>query len=264
MRVASPCHVGWDSMDGSDRARFCRSCERNVYNIVGLSRDEIESLVQTTEGRLCVRMYQRADETVLTQDCPVGFRAVRKRVATLAGAALSALLGLVSVGYGQKPDPCSYPSPKPERVKIDSKNGQIFGSLVDMMGAAVAGIEINLHLEKRLVAATTSDADGSFTMADIKPAENYVLTTGGPPWKKHIIQAITVNSGEKVTVNVCLEVGNIEVVVGLFYDAPEPLSTEPTKPTETFIRRQTRPLPITPKDRSKLMPIPQQPDKKPN
>ena len=85
-------------MHGNDRARFCGSCDRNVYNIVGLSRGEIESLVETTEGRLCVRMYQRADETVLTQNCPVGLLAVRKRVTTLAGAALSALLGLVWVG----------------------------------------------------------------------------------------------------------------------------------------------------------------------
>ncbi|MDI1241890.1 MAG: hypothetical protein PSX80_08225, partial [bacterium] len=96
MRVASPCHVDWDSMTGDDRARFCGSCDRHVYNVVGLTRPEIESLVENTEGRLCVRMYQRPDATVLTEDCPVGLRLIRKRVATFAGAALSALLGLVS------------------------------------------------------------------------------------------------------------------------------------------------------------------------
>lgn len=265
MRVASPCHVGWDSMTGNDRARFCGSCDRHVYNIIGLSRPEIESLVENTEGRLCVRMYQRADATVLSEDCPVGLRLIRKRIATFAGAAFSALLGLVSIGYGQngrdssrsnitvdrvKPvDSCFYSETKVvERTKADSKKGQISGQIFDPMGAVVPGIKLKLQLEKRVVSSVTSDATGLFVFPEIKPAENYTLRIDGQHgWKKQLVEGIAVNAGEKISYIVCIQVDNVYEVVGLFFDPVEVLLTEATKPTETFVPRKTYRLPPTPK-----------------
>ena len=42
-------------MVGSDTVRFCASCQKNVYNLSGMQRDEAISLMRGTEGRLCVR-----------------------------------------------------------------------------------------------------------------------------------------------------------------------------------------------------------------
>lgn len=391
MWVASPCHISWDSMTGDDRARFCGGCDRHVYNIVGLTRGEIESLVESTEGRLCVRMYQRPDATVLTEDCPVGLRLIRKRVATFAGAALSALLGLVSVGYGQdsrdqsqpdvsvervkidsgwseisglvtdptgavvpgaevllkgigfekyaktdaggrfrfeslRPDlryeitferdgfkklvitkldlasgdvltvkvrmegyksspyapveqnlspvlnepasvsssvstqpidSCVYSETQVrERVKIDSKRGQISGQIFDRNGAIVAGIKLKLQLEKRVVAGVTSDASGAFVFPEIKPAENYILRIDAQQgWKKQAVERVTVNAGEKISYSVCIQVDDVYEVVGLFGEPIEILLTDATRPTESFVPRQTYPLPSIPKEtRSKPRP----------
>src|ERR1051325_2231218 len=91
LRVASPCPVGWAQMKGDDRTRHCNLCSLNVYNISALSVDEVARLIGTGHDRVCVRMYHRADGTVLTKDCPVGLRAYQKRVARFAGAALSAI-----------------------------------------------------------------------------------------------------------------------------------------------------------------------------
>jgi hypothetical protein len=41
----------------------------NVYNLSEMSQESAEALIAETEGRLCVRFYQRADGTVLTRDC---------------------------------------------------------------------------------------------------------------------------------------------------------------------------------------------------
>jgi hypothetical protein len=49
-----------------------------VYNLSGMSRVEAESLIQSKEGSLCVRFFQRADGTIITDDCPVGLRVVRR------------------------------------------------------------------------------------------------------------------------------------------------------------------------------------------
>ncbi len=95
-KVASPCSADWEGMIGDARRRFCGQCELNVYNLSEMSRREAEDLINRTEGRLCVRFYRRADGTVLTKDCPIGLRAIRRKLSRLATATLSAILGFFS------------------------------------------------------------------------------------------------------------------------------------------------------------------------
>ncbi len=59
-----------------------------------MTRSEAESLIARTEGRLCVRFYRRHDGSIITRDCPVGLRAIRRRVCYIAKAIGSMVLGL--------------------------------------------------------------------------------------------------------------------------------------------------------------------------
>jgi hypothetical protein len=70
--VASPCQADWSAMRGDDRARHCALCNLNVYNVEGLTSFEVRSLFQRSEGRVCMRLFQREDGTLITKDCPVG------------------------------------------------------------------------------------------------------------------------------------------------------------------------------------------------
>jgi len=94
VRIAAPCPADWDQMIGSDRARFCGQCSLNVYNLSGMTRSDAESLIAGTEGRLCVRFYRRFDGSIITKDCRVGLRAIRRRVSYVAKAISSMVLGL--------------------------------------------------------------------------------------------------------------------------------------------------------------------------
>jgi hypothetical protein len=101
IQIASPCEADWDVMPGDDRSRFCGDCQRHVYNLSAMSRPEAEKLVFEREGRLCVRFYRRHDGTVLTADCPVGLRGVRRRIARSLAAACGlfmAILGSTALG----------------------------------------------------------------------------------------------------------------------------------------------------------------------
>ena len=69
LRVAYPCEVNWDDMEGSERVRHCSTCRLHVYNLSNLTRQQAQNLVEGAEGRLCVRFYRRADGSVMTQDC---------------------------------------------------------------------------------------------------------------------------------------------------------------------------------------------------
>ena len=89
VRIASPCPVSWDTMSGDNRVRFCSHCHLNVFNLSGMKRDEAETLVRETDGRLCVRYYKRADGGVMTRDCPEGSRKKIQRMALAFGMMLA-------------------------------------------------------------------------------------------------------------------------------------------------------------------------------
>lgn len=80
IRIASPCKVSWDSMEGTERTRHCGQCKLNVYNISEMSRGDAEDLIRQKEGRLCVRLFRRHDGTVLTRDCPSRARRFKRGV----------------------------------------------------------------------------------------------------------------------------------------------------------------------------------------
>jgi hypothetical protein len=98
IQVASPCDAAWDDMAGTERMRFCHLCQKTVYNLSAMTRAQAEKLIRQKEGRVCVRLYRRRDGTVLTGDCPVGLRAVRRRMALWVGGVAACFLALVSFG----------------------------------------------------------------------------------------------------------------------------------------------------------------------
>ena len=139
LKIASPCSADWAEMYGSERQRFCGDCKLNVYNLSGMTTAEAEQLIQNAEGRLCVRFYMRADGSVLTQDCPVGWAKVKQRLSHAATAIFSLVVsftgGLWAMNmFGSAPElrvmgemaepyndpkPTSTPKPKPTPNRDD-------------------------------------------------------------------------------------------------------------------------------------------------
>jgi hypothetical protein len=80
VRVASPCPASWEAMKGDERVRFCGQCDKNVYDLSSMTRDEATAFVRDNEGQgACIRMHRRADGTLITSDCPVGAKRKRNR-----------------------------------------------------------------------------------------------------------------------------------------------------------------------------------------
>ncbi|HEX4421098.1 MAG TPA: hypothetical protein VH165_24440 [Kofleriaceae bacterium] len=100
IRIAAPCSAQWANMVGDDRVRACGDCQKNVYNLSELTREDAEALIREKEGRLCARYYQRADGTILFKDCAVGVRRRRHRRFATAGVAAS----LIAAAFGYTRD----------------------------------------------------------------------------------------------------------------------------------------------------------------
>lgn len=125
IKIASPCSADWNEMIGNERRRFCGDCKLNVYNLSGMSHREAENLLLNSEGSLCVRFYRRADGTVLTKDCPVGWKVIKQRVSKTASAFASlvfaALSGIGLANYFAKPSEVHMMgtvTPKVEDLKV--------------------------------------------------------------------------------------------------------------------------------------------------
>ncbi len=91
-------------MHGDERVRFCDQCSLHVYNLSAMSRQAAEALISEKEGHLCVRLYRRADGTVLTTDCGGGWSLASKRLGRLTVMACAAVAGgiLCTVGFGPR------------------------------------------------------------------------------------------------------------------------------------------------------------------
>jgi hypothetical protein len=94
VRIASPCTASWEAMTGDQQVRYCDHCQLHVHNLSAMSAPQAATLVEKTEGRLCVRYDAHADGTMLTEECGGGFRATRRRFLTRLAASVFGLLGL--------------------------------------------------------------------------------------------------------------------------------------------------------------------------
>ena len=139
VQVAAPCSADWDQMIGSEQVRFCAACNLNVYNLSGMTRSAAESLIAGTEERLCIRFYRRADGSIITRDCPVGLRAIQRRVSYITKAIAAALLTfLASVGL-QKFFPSVSLLPPQRTMGMMARNIEPRGQVVQPQPAETMG-----------------------------------------------------------------------------------------------------------------------------
>lgn len=243
-RVASPCHVAWDAMTGDDRVRNCDSCKIDVFNIAEMTAVEAEHLIQIREGRLCIRLFKRSDGTVITKDCPVGFRAYQKRIARFAGAALAAILGLFSVSFGQKEDKKSFDAAKAGIVRTSNEKQEtdLIGTVLDPHGAIVAGAEIKLFkVGDKKRATTKSNEEGIYRFATLGVGI-YRLEVRYNGFKTYKIVGIEVKDNEIISIRIILQPDGNIVTVGIYADEPM-INTSSSSITTTITRRQIENLP---------------------
>ena len=99
LSIAAPCDANWKDMSGDERSRACSLCKKNVYNISAMSRTEAESLIRANEGDICIRLFKRADGTVIVDNCPVGLRAIRNRLRWIGAGVAAALTFLGTAAF---------------------------------------------------------------------------------------------------------------------------------------------------------------------
>jgi hypothetical protein len=224
LRVASPCHVSWEDMTGDDRARFCGACNLNVYNFAEMTSDEVRSLITNSNGRVCGRLYRRIDGTLITRDCPVGLRAVRRRVRRFVGAVFATVISLGSLAFGQSSKDvkgCSLTAVNFQRTKTQGQIGDFEGFVTDPNDARVPGAVIKLINENDKSERTTkSDDNGVFTFPGVNDG-SYTVTISAAGFKTFTIKKVQLSSDESTRAGIHLAFGEVITLTGVVAVAPE-------------------------------------------
>jgi len=239
LRIASPCPVGWEQMTGDERVRLCRLCDLHVYNISEMTPAEAYALIAKSEGRICARLVRRIDGTIMTRDCPVGLRAIRRQVAKTAGAVFAAIMTLCATVVGQKPSKADKGSCVPQ-VKITRKisespanAGVISLKIFDVNGAVVAGADVTITentggSETRINQPRhrTSSDEGRVEVAGLAKGL-YDLKVESPGFRTFTLKEVEVRAKELVSVDVTLMVAAETTTVGILLSGPSLIDTPP-------------------------------------
>lgn len=209
--VASPCSADWEAMAGNAQVRFCNQCQLNVYNISAMTRKQAEALIASTEGRLCTKLYRRADGTIITQDCPKGLQAVKRRVSRIASATLSTLLGLFTnqtIGWaddGHKN--CVHYTTKIIRLQSQENVAMVVGTISDATKAVIPNATVTLvNEETKREYVVKTDQEGKYTISPLQ-AGRYEITVTYPGFAKFSKKNLNIKPNEALQINVTLQVG---------------------------------------------------------
>jgi len=234
LRIATPCPISWDEMTGTSQVRFCDHCRLNVYNISELSRIQAEKLIASTEGRLCARMFRRADGTILTKDCPVGLRALRIRIAKRAAVTLAAIVSLSAAVFGQqssgrhsKKECTTQTRITRTSVTSDPAARVLSGNVLDPMGATIPDAKITVVNDvTKVISETSTNEDGRFEFASLS-AGTYSIKIEQASFKSLEIKSIIIEKDKFTHVDLTLQLAGKVETVGLLISEPGLIYTTP-------------------------------------
>ncbi len=229
LSVASPCPKAWADMVGDDHVRFCDQCSLNVYNLAELTGKETQSLIFSSGGRICGRLFRRSDGTVLIKDCPVGLRALRKRISRRTAAIFATLLGLSSTIFAQHQSDKDRCQPQVRITKaqnVAANSAPLTGTVYNPIGAVIPRATMLVKNKKTGVTnAVVANDDGQFTFASLSEG-NYSLTITLSPFKSLTLKDLVLEKKAALNIDITLELSGAEVV-GLLLANPSMIDLPP-------------------------------------
>lgn len=241
INLAFSCPMDWDKMTGDNQTRYCPECKLSVYNISSLSSIEATKLINSNENELCIKLYRRADGTVLTKDCSVGIKVIKKKITT--NIVVASLAVLLSIGNANAQTPSQLPQtpqssqlpqfPQKEDLKVGKGKALVVGMITDETGAVIAGAEIIF----------TQEAIDPFNFSHkVTSSENGIYSSFLAPGKYKVqvnacgfvsaISEVEFKSEEKTNLEITLLVNNDSTTVEVGIYIGNDINTDLSAPTE--------------------------------
>ena len=122
--------------------------------------------------------------------------------------------------------------------------GSITGRVVDNSGAAVANANVTItNTATNVSSSTTTNANGDYTALYLIPG-SYNVTVEAAGFKKSTRQNVEIRVGDKLQLDLQLEVGNVSETVNVNADAPL-LETNSASAGQVIDQRRIAELPLS-------------------
>jgi hypothetical protein len=191
-------------MAGDERVRHCTLCSLNVYNFAEMTAVVVRDLLARSEGRVCARLYRRADGTVLTRDCPTGLRALQRRASRAAAAVVAMLLSLPGLAFGGMTCKTRGSKVKLTVERVATAHAAVFTGVVRQDRAVLPGVTVMVRDEATNHEVTKmTDVNGAFTVAALQDGI-YRVQVILPGFITATMQHLEIKAGEVVRASVDL------------------------------------------------------------
>jgi len=87
LNMVSPCSKNWEKMTATEKGRFCKSCNKEVINLIGLDNEELNKVVSQQSNNFCGRVEAKQ----LNSIAPVKRNWFNRVAAVLIGLGLTGL-----------------------------------------------------------------------------------------------------------------------------------------------------------------------------
>ena len=221
LKIPEPCEEPWQKMRGNDLNRFCKSCEKKVYNLSEMTRRKANHLLRRTGGDVCVRFARTTDGEVVTKDNKL-YQITRS--ASFAAGIIAATASLSGSVYTQgEPVKISVlekkdretPESKTAKNKYELPEGetsQISFSVNDPNGSAIPSAVVRLtHKESGYELSGQTGPDGRISFG-MFPRGKIIVDVEAPNFNSYR-RTKTISLPMEPTIDVALDVGAIVGVI---------------------------------------------------
>lgn len=245
LRIASPCQRKWEGMAGDDRLRHCTLCDRDVYNLAEMTRDEIGRVLAAGDDGACVRLTRRSDGTLRTRDDPPAAPARWSRAGRAAGAMLLSAValasGCASAGKPRSSEVLLSLQLLGETASEIATEDATFVGVARSEGNPVPGLTVTLRDEgtgEEWTAVT--DLNGSFRISGLR-AGLYLATAKMAGFESAALPHVALKAGAVTRASATVRIDTGETItVGAA--GPDPLSVHEI--STTFTQDLINKLPI--------------------
>ncbi len=244
--IANPCHANWNKMSATEKGRFCASCTKEVVDFRDKSKEDIIEYLENYKGE-----GQTCGQFSATQIDKVGKNYINSTLFKRIGISLMAFMGLFSFkeAKGQKPKmgkvaikgDVSYNEYNQQNTVTEVT---LFGTVRTLAGEKLAGAEIKINSDGKLLGTTKTIANGSFAvnLKVDKSMKSITLYTKVDGYETKIT-FIPEPQKEKIKVEIVMEqeimvLGEIAIEIDTLKQVEEPEKTEKDTITKCSIIEQ--------------------------
>ena len=225
VNVPRPCPVSWESMSGTEKARACAECRRQVYNLSAMSRSEADDLLGRGGERLCITYSRGPDGKIITADRLPAYAPPRRPLASLSVAALAAFIGISHPAAALGARTPAAPADRGDRAAAPRNRaevkpgGSLSGTVFDPNQAVIYGAVVTARNDSTGEEFTAqSGEEGTYWLP--LPKGGYTVRVSSLGFMVYMVTGVKVGSGSRLKLDATLQPAFVGEYVPVRFEEP--------------------------------------------